>query len=69
MDVDTSHPLFFGFPRDQMPVFKNSAAAMEEPESPFVSVARYSEQPLMSGYTDERNREILKVKPILPPIV
>jgi len=62
MDVDTSHPLFFGFPRDQMPVFKNSAAAMEEPESPFVSVARYSEQPLMSGYTDERNREILKGK-------
>lgn len=62
MEVDTSHPLFFGFPREQMPVFKNSVAAMEEPESPFVSVARYSEQPLMSGYTDERNREILKGK-------
>ncbi|MDV6315227.1 M14 family metallopeptidase [Idiomarina sp. HP20-50] len=62
MDVDTSHPLFFGFPSEQMPVFKNSVAAMEAPESPFVSVAHYSKQPLMSGYTDERNREILKGK-------
>lgn len=62
MDIDTSHPLFFGFPREKMPVFKNSVAAMEQPESPFVSVAHYSEKPLMSGYTDERNQEILKGK-------
>lgn len=62
MKVDTSHPLFFGFPRDTMPVFKNSTAAMEEPESPFVSVARYTEQPVISGYTDKRNWDILKGK-------
>ncbi|MGM0481459.1 MAG: M14 family zinc carboxypeptidase [Pseudomonadota bacterium] len=63
MDVDTSHPLMFGMPRGQMPVFKNELNAMEVPVSPFISVARYNEeQPLLSGYADQRNQDILKGK-------
>ena len=62
MDVDTSHPLFYGFPRSTMPVFKSSLEAFETPESPFVSVAKYSDAPLLSGYADKRNRDILKGK-------
>ncbi|MBT41322.1 MAG: peptidase M14, partial [Idiomarina sp.] len=63
MQVDTSHPLLFGFPRENMPVFKDELNAMEVPESPFISVASYDqEQPLLSGYADERNRDVLKGK-------
>lgn len=63
MDVDTTHPLMFGFPRGKMPVFKDELNAMQTPESPFVSVAHYDQkQPLLSGYADERNRDILKGK-------
>ncbi|CAB0150660.1 hypothetical protein PSI9734_01103 [Pseudidiomarina piscicola] len=59
VDLDLSHPLTFGFPREQLPVFKNSLNAMQVPESPFITVARYQEEPLLSGYAAKQNREVL----------
>ena len=51
-EVDLSHPLSFGLPRQQLPVFKNDLLLMEPAEQPFVTVARYSDQVQLAGYAD-----------------
>lgn len=48
--LDVSHPLGFGFTRNQLPLFRNSDLVMEMPTSPFVSVAQYTDAPLLAGY-------------------
>jgi len=50
--LDTSHPLTFGYQDSRLPLFRNSTLIMEQSKSPFVSVATYTREPLMSGYTD-----------------
>lgn len=63
LQLDTSHPLAFGFPRTQLPVFKDSTNAMIVPDVPFVTVAKYSEpEPLLAGFTAEPNRKVLAGK-------
>lgn len=59
LQLDTSHPLSFGFPDASLPVFKDSLTALQVPETPFITVARYSEEPLISGYAAQENREVL----------
>lgn len=51
-EVDLSHPLTFGLPRQQLPVFKNDLMLMEPATQPFVTVARYSDQTQLAGYAD-----------------
>lgn len=50
--LDTSHPLAYGFGDSQLPLFRNSTVILQQMKAPFVSVATYSETPLMSGYSD-----------------
>lgn len=57
--LDLSHPLTVGFPRIELPVFKNSTLAFDVNKAPFVDVARYTEQPVLAGFTSEGNRKVL----------
>ncbi len=57
--LDLSHPLTVGFPRKELPVFKNSTLAFDVNKAPFVDVARYTEQPVLAGFTSEGNRKVL----------
>lgn len=50
--LDLSHPLAYGYSRELLPMFKNSTVIMDMPHKPFTAVAQYTEQPLLSGYTD-----------------
>jgi len=52
-ELDTSHPLAFGFTEPTLPMFKNSTLIMEPLYYPFTNIAVYSETPLLSGYTDK----------------
>lgn len=52
-DLDTSHPLGYGFTDNKLPLFRNSTIIMNTPTTPFITVAKYSKFPLMSGYTDK----------------
>ena len=52
-ELDTSHPLAYGYQNSELPVFRNSTVIMEQTTIPFISVAKYSHAPLMSGYTDQ----------------
>lgn len=60
--LDLSHPLTVGFPRANLPVFKNSTMAFEANQAPFVDVARYVENPVLAGFTSQGNREVLSGK-------
>lgn len=62
LELDTSHPLAFGFPRQQLPIFKDSLNAMQVSDTPFITAARYADTPLLSGYAAEENREVLASK-------
>ena len=53
VELDTSHPLAYGYQRSILPLFRNSNLIMEHPEQPFVTLAKYTPSPLLSGYTDK----------------
>jgi glutamine amidotransferase-like uncharacterized protein len=57
--LDTSHPLAFGYTSSQLPVFRNSDNIMLKPDAPFMTVARYTESPLMAGYTANELQELV----------
>ncbi|WNC72049.1 M14 family zinc carboxypeptidase [Thalassotalea psychrophila] len=48
--LDLSHPLAYGYNEETLPIFKNSTVIIEQPSKPFVTVARFSNSPLLSGY-------------------
>ncbi|MBU2883396.1 peptidase M14 [Psychrosphaera sp. B3R10] len=56
-DIDLGHPLSFGISNATMPLFKNSIDLLLEPEKPFTVVAKYTKEPLISGYADQVNVE------------
>ncbi len=49
--IDTTHPLFFGYQESLLPVFKTANMIVKSDNSPFTTVARYTESPLMAGYS------------------
>ncbi len=53
--LDLSHPLAYGYTREKLPVFRNSTRYLEPGDNPYNQVARYSEEPLLSGYVSEEN--------------
>jgi hypothetical protein len=54
-DLDTTHPLGYGFPDRELPVFRTGLVFLEPDDNPYETVARYTDQPLMAGYvSDER---------------
>ncbi|MCC5855229.1 MAG: peptidase M14 [Idiomarina sp.] len=57
--LDLTHPLTVGITREQLPVFKNSTMAFEPNAAPFVDVARYTDDPVLAGFTSEGNRKVI----------
>ncbi|WP_151173547.1 M14 metallopeptidase family protein [Pseudoalteromonas ruthenica] len=54
-EVDLTHPLSYSLTRKQLPVFKNSTFLLEQSSAPFVNVAKYTEKPLLAGFTHDNN--------------
>ena len=52
-ELDTSHPLAFGYTDKNLPLFRNSTLIMNSGQQPFVTLAKYNAEPLLSGYTDK----------------
>ncbi|MDP2560008.1 M14 family zinc carboxypeptidase [Psychrobium sp. 1_MG-2023] len=52
--IDNSHPLGYGYDDSYLPLFRNSTLMMEQPKQPFVTLAKYAKEPLLSGYTDSK---------------
>ena len=64
-DLDITHPLGFGFARREIALHKNHKDVLEPTENPYGVVIQYAEDPLMSGYASEENREAIATTPAL----
>ena len=57
--LDISHPLAFGFNSATLPMFRNSALVMRQPDKPFITVASYVKSPLMAGYSADELQKLI----------
>ncbi|MCF8380578.1 MAG: hypothetical protein K9H49_13445 [Bacteroidales bacterium] len=55
IQADLSHPLFYGYQNEKIPVFKNSSLAVKKDAKLFVNPALYTSNPLLSGYSSKEN--------------
>lgn len=58
--VDLTHPLLYGYDRDEVPVFRNTELFMGKSDKPFANPVIYTSSPLLSGYISKPNLEKLK---------
>lgn len=59
-ELQLSHPMAFGYYREELPVFKRGTILIEPSESKFANAAVYAEEPLISGWISDANLEALK---------
>ncbi len=57
VDLDRTHPLAFGLTQDRFPVYRNHDIFLPPTANPYSTVARYTEDPRLSGYVSEENLE------------
>ncbi|MEM6477005.1 MAG: M14 family zinc carboxypeptidase [Pseudomonadota bacterium] len=57
-DLDTTHPLGFGYADRDLPVHRNTTFTLKRPEgNPYAVPVQYAEKPLLTGYASERRQE------------
>jgi len=62
-DLDTTHPLGFGYQRRFLPVWRNHSIFFDPSASPYGTVARLTEDPHLSGYASDENHARLPGSP------
>lgn len=61
VDLDLTHPLAFGYQLEKLPVYRNSSVWIAPSESPYATVAKYTDDPHIDGFiTDKNLNEFLK---------
>ena len=63
--LDTSHPLAFGFARDEVYTLRRGTHFLEVPQKPFVTPGIYAKDALAAGYISPANREQLNKSAML----
>lgn len=58
--IDLSHPLFYGYNDERLPVFRRNTLFFEPAENPYASPATYTDTPLISGYLKKDYLEKVK---------
>lgn len=57
-DLDTSHPLGFGFSDRDLPVHRNVTFTLQTPEkNPYAVPVQYKAEPLLSGYASQKRQD------------
>ncbi len=64
-DLDTTHPLGFGYARRELFLHKNVREPLAPSENPYATVIAYTDAPLHSGYASKENVEALAGTPAL----
>ncbi len=59
IEADLSHPLFFGYQHERLPVFQRGTLAFEPAQNQYATPAVYSQQPLLSGYARPEHQQKL----------
>ena len=57
--IDTSHPLFFGYTGNTLPVFKTSSMIVRGDKNPFTQPAYYTEKPLLAGFSASQLQDMI----------
>ena len=62
--VDTTHPLMYGVvdqakPNALLPMFKTNNMVLKAVDKPFISVAKYSMEPLLGGYSAQAMQDLI----------
>ena len=57
-EIDSTHPLSYGFPNDTVPVFRRGTYTYTPPENSYQTAAIYGD--VIAGYVSEKNRKHLK---------
>jgi len=58
-NLDRTHPIAFGYDRDQIALFRNTTIFMEADEQSYNNPIRYTSKPLLSGYISKPNLDSL----------
>ncbi|BAO55561.1 M14 family metallopeptidase [Nonlabens marinus] len=58
--LDRSHPIAFGYKDDQLAMFRNSTLFIEADSTSYKNPIRYTDEPLMAGYSSKINLEAIK---------
>jgi len=65
IELDTSHPLAWGYQRDTLTVFRRGRHLLQESDNAYVHAGVYAENPLASGYLSEDTIDRLSGTPAL----
>ena len=60
VDLDTTHPIGFGFTNRKLSVYKNSLTFLQNSSNPYSNVAQYLSDPLVGGYVHPTTMKKLK---------
>jgi hypothetical protein len=60
VDLDTTHPLGFGITRRSFPVYRDHSIFLPPADNPYSTVARYTDDPHLSGYVSDENLEEIR---------
>ncbi|MBZ9627312.1 M14 family metallopeptidase [Psychroflexus sp. CAK1W] len=58
--IDRSHPIAYGYNDDELALFRNSNLMLEADELSFNNPIQYTNSPLLSGYINKENLELIK---------
>jgi hypothetical protein len=58
--LDRSHPISFGYKDDKLAVFRNTTMFIEADSTSYKNPIRYTDAPLMAGYSSKINLEAIK---------
>ncbi len=59
-ELDRSHPIAFGYSKNNLPVFRNTTLFLEPNKDSFNNPIKYTNNPLLSGYISNKNLSLLK---------
>ena len=60
IDLDTTHPIGFGFTSRKISVYKNSLTFFQNSKNPYSTVAQYLNEPLVGGYVHPATMKKIK---------
>lgn len=63
--VDTTHPLGFGYAREELALFRRGTTLLETSENPYATPVRYLEKPLLSGFMGPERLDEISRQPAL----
>ncbi len=65
MEIDTTHPLFYGYKQKTIPVFHSGSQLFEATRNPLATPGYYSKKAILSGYVPKQLRDKMAGKAVV----